>query len=69
MEIKVKDKFILHSTDGNDYDIEVVNVSLFREPELKYALDVRLDGEPVSNDVFFVGDNFFEIPQVEKVEG
>ena len=31
MEIKVGDKFILHSTDGNDYDIEVINVNLFRE--------------------------------------
>ena len=69
MEIKVGDKFILHSTDGNDYDIKVINVNLCREPDMKYALDVRFNGEPISNDVFFKGDDFFELPQVEKVEG
>lgn len=67
MDIKVRDKFILHSQ--RDYKIEVVSVSNFREPSMKYALDVRTqNGEPYSDDYVFVGDDFF-INNADKITG
>ncbi len=32
MEIKVNDKYILHSKNGMDYRIEIININEFREP-------------------------------------
>lgn len=66
MPVKVGDKFILHSTNGLDYDIEVVNANMYRPPNEIYAIDVWLNGEPLNDDVIFVGDEF--IGMCEKVE-
>lgn len=52
---KVGDKFILHSANGMDYDIEVINVNDFREPSMKYGVDVHCNGVYVG-DVMFVDD-------------
>lgn len=55
--VKVGDKFILHSQDGHDYTMEIVNINEFREPDMKYALDVYdMNGRCISNDVLFCGD-------------
>lgn len=57
--INIGDKYILHSSNGMDYNIEVVNVNDFREPSMKYGVDVY-DGNGVyAGDVLFVGENFF----------
>ena len=67
--INVGDKFVLHSVNGMDYDIEIVNVSDYREPDMKYAIDVY-DKNGVSvyiDDVLFVGEDF--IRKCEKVSG
>ena len=62
---KVGDKFILHSSNGMDYSIEVINVSNFREPSMKYGLEVY-DGNGVyAGDVMFADDAFLN--QCEKV--
>ena len=62
---KVGDKFILHSSNGMDYSIEVINVSNFREPSMKYGLEVY-DGNVVyAGDVMFADDAFLN--QCEKV--
>lgn len=56
--IKVGDKYILHSTNGMDYNIEVVNVNDFREPSLKYGVDVYDSNGTYAGDVMFVGEDF-----------
>ena len=55
---QVGDKFILHSSNGMDYSIEIVSVNNFREPSMKYGADVY-DGNGVyAGDVMFFGDDF-----------
>lgn len=57
--INVGDEFVLHSKNGMDYKISVVNINDFREPSMKYAIDME-DGNGVqSPDVIFVGEEFF----------
>ena len=62
MEMMAKngDRFILHSENGLDYDIEVVNVNPYRPPDMQYAIDVFLNGESVYEDVMFVSEEFFK---------
>lgn len=55
---KVGDKFILHSENGMDYKIIIENVNDYREPSMRYAIDVE-DGNGIHpDDVMFVGDDF-----------
>ena len=61
---KVGDKFILHSVNGMDYDIEVVNVSNYREPSMKYGIDMYDGNGTYVGDVLFVDDSF--LSQCEK---
>ena len=62
---KVRDKFILHSSNGMDYNIEVINVNNFREPDMKYGVEVY-DGNGIyAGDVMFVGESFLR--KCEKV--
>lgn len=59
-EIKQGDEFILHSSNGYDYECQVININEFRPEEMKYALDVTVNGESLP-DVSFVGDQFFQL--------
>ena len=70
MDIKKNDKFILHSSDGTDYRMEVVNINECREPSAKYGLDVYNADGVYAGDVMFFGDNFFEKnrDKLERVE-
>ena len=64
---KENDKFILHSSNGMDYKIEIVSVNDFRPPEERYGCDMY-DGNGVyAGDVLFFGDDFFNQECVEKV--
>lgn len=63
--IKVRDKFVLHSSNGMDYDIEVVSVNDYREPSLKYGIDVYDGNGAYAGDVMFVGEDF--LSKCEKV--
>ena len=63
---KVGDKYILHSSNGMDYDIEVINVNDFREPSMKYGIDVYDSNGVYAGDVLFVDDVFLD--KCEKVE-
>ena len=63
--IKVRDKFVLHSSNGMDYDIEVVSVNDYREPSLKYGIDVYDGNGTYAGDVMFVGEDF--LSKCEKV--
>ena len=64
--VKVRDKYILHSVNGMDYVIEIINVNDCREPSMRYAVDV-VDGNGVqSPDLIFCGDEL--ISKCEKVE-
>ena len=56
--VQVGDKYILHSENGLDYDIEVVNVNHFRELNRIYAVDIYHKGTSIYRDVVFVGDDF-----------
>jgi len=65
--IKEGDKFVLHSSNGMDYNIKVININNFREPEMKYACDV-IDGNGIcSDDVMFFGDDFFKQDCIDKI--
>ena len=57
--VNVGDKYILHSSNGMDYNIEVVNVNDFREPSMKYGIDMYDGNGTYAGDVLFVGENFF----------
>lgn len=55
--VRVGDKYVLHSSNGMYYKIEIVNVNNFREPSMKYCADVY-DGNGVyAGDVMFFGDD------------
>ena len=62
---KVGDKYILHSSNGINYDIEIINVNDFREPSLKYGIDVYDGNGTYAGDVMFVGEDF--LSKCEKV--
>ena len=62
---KVGDKYILHSKNGMDYDIYIINVNEFREPDMKYGADVYDENGRYAGDVLFFGDDFLN--QCEKV--
>lgn len=63
--IKVGDKYILHSSNGMNYSIEVININDFREPSLKYGIDVYDGNGTYAGDVMFVGEDF--LSKCEKV--
>lgn len=69
MEIKVNDKFIFHSKNG-DYRIEVININNYREPSMKYGCDIWDENGIYVGDVAFVGDDFFNDykDQFERIE-
>lgn len=52
---KVGDKYYFQSA-GATYLAEIVNVNEWREPSMKYAVDVYFQGKAVYEDVLFVGD-------------
>jgi hypothetical protein len=66
MDIKVDDRFILHSENGKDYIVKVISVNEYRPPETKYACDVTLDGKYVCDDFYFCGEEFFD--KCERIE-
>lgn len=65
-EIKVGNVFILDSEDGKQYEVVVINVNHFREPNMQYACDVYLDGVPVWDYCVFVGETFFKRKNVRR---
>lgn len=69
--MNVGDIFILHSENGRDYTIEIVNVNECREPWLRYAADVWDDEGNCPEDFIFFGDEFFEKnkSKIEKIDG
>lgn len=59
--VKPGDQFVFIDENGNDkYYITIVNVSDYREPDLKYAGEVyNLKGEHLNiQDLLFFGDKF-----------
>ena len=67
MDIKVDDKFVLHSANGKDYKITIVNVNDYRPPNQRYAVDVYNDQGHYPGDIMFIGDDFF-LDNKEKLE-
>ena len=60
MEVKVGDKYILHSENGMDYNIKIVSINDFRPDDSKYGADVY-DGNGIyAGDVMFFGDDFLQ---------
>ena len=57
--VEVGDKYILHSTNGKNYNIKIINVSDFRPPDMKYAIDIiDENGFYCYDDVLFCDDDF-----------
>lgn len=50
--IKAREKVIVTDLNGNEFVGTVVNVSDYREPAMKYAVEI-----PGFSDVVFVGDS------------
>lgn len=64
--VEVGQKYILHSENGLDYDIEIVNINQFRPIDEIYAIDLYDCNGTYAGDVIFVGDDF--INKCELVE-
>ena len=64
--LEVGQKYILHSENGLDYDIEIVNINQFRPIDEIYAIDLYDCNGTYAGDVIFVGDEF--LSKCEKVE-
>lgn len=62
MDTKYKegDRLILHSIDGCDYEIEIVNVNPYRPPDMIYAIDVFINGQSQNDDVIFVPEEVLD---------
>lgn len=68
MQVNRGDKFILHSENGKDYEIRVVNVNEYREPSMTCGCDVFLDGVSVNEDIWFCGEDFLLSEKCEKIQ-
>ena len=66
--VEVGQKYILHSENGLNYDIEIININHFREIDRIYAIDVYHKGANVYGDVMFVGDDFINKCELVEVE-
>lgn len=64
MEVKEDDILYLDSENGLTYQIEVVNINDYREPSMKYAIDlIDCNGVRYSEyygDITFVGQDFID---------
>lgn len=63
---KVGDKFILHSENGMNYSIEIININDFRESSMKYGADVYDENGTYAGDVMFFGDEL--LGKCDKIE-
>jgi hypothetical protein len=64
MEVKDADVLYFDSENGLTYKVEVINVNDYREPSMKYAIDL-IDGNgrrfsDAYGDVRFVGQDFID---------
>jgi hypothetical protein len=69
MNVKVGDELILHSSNGKDYPVKIVNINEYRPPEMKYAVDIYSEGTWYSdamNDYYFCGDDLIEKCEMKK---
>lgn len=57
---KIGDHYILHSEDGNDYHIEIININECRPLDMLYATNVYCNGKSYWDDVVFLSNYFFE---------
>lgn len=64
--MKVNDQYRLASKNNSVYVAKITNINDFREPGLKYLLDVYRDGEYQGE--MFCGDSFFNDPAVTRLE-
>ena len=62
---KVGNKYILHSGNGTDYDIEIINVNYFRPPDEIYGANVYDENGVYAGDVLFFSEEF--LSKCEKV--
>ena len=62
MDTKYKegDRLILNSVDGNNYEIEIVNVNPYRPPDMMYAVDLYIDDRQQNDDVIFVPEEVLD---------
>ena len=63
MTVKVNDELILHSKNGKDYLIKIININEYRDPDMKYACDLMVDGvwyTDAYGDYYFCGDEFIQ---------
>ena len=62
---KLGDKLIYHSkVNGNDYDIEIVNINEHRPPQQRYGVDTYCEGV-YYGDVLFLSKEFLDKCEVK----
>lgn len=64
--MKVSDQYRLASKNESVYVTKIININDFREPRLKYLLDVYRNGEYQGE--MFCGDSFFNDQAVTRLE-
>ena len=67
MKIRINDAFLFHSSNGMDYKLRIVNINSYREPSEKYACEVCDGNGNYTDDVMFIGDDFFKTNK-DKIE-
>ena len=60
MQVSVGDEYILHSENGMDYNIKIVNINDFRPDDEKYSADVYDGNGNYAGNVMFFGDDFLQ---------
>lgn len=63
--LKVNDRLVLHSKNGIDYQIQIVNINWSRPPEWVFAMNMSDGGEKtyydVYHDFYFNGIDFMKL--------
>ena len=60
MKVSVGAKYILHSANGLDYNINIVNINDFRPDNERNGADVYDGNGNYAGDVMFFGDDFLQ---------
>ena len=68
-KVKVGDKYIFHSVNGKNYNIKIINISDYRPPDMKYAIDISSDENDYYSNagVLFCDDDFLTNKCIKEV--
>ena len=56
--VQVGDRYVLHSNNGMDYSIIIVNINHYREPSAIYGASICDENGVYAKDIVFFDDDF-----------